>query len=127
MKSSLRTLGKGIMGCLEIAIQVLLPTTRRGILVPLSVGSTRKGMITSSESQNLELWGSKLNTTVGTDTTFSTPRTGRSNSTRMKWVYHTLKPKTPRMWPLYRQFEIILNYSPRNKSMQLNSLAEPME
>ena len=41
----------------------------------------------------MKRWGSTSHTTVVTGTAFSTPNMGVFNSTRMKWVYHTLNQK----------------------------------
>ena len=96
IKSSSQILGKWKAGCLGIAIQGPLSQTRMQILVPLSVGSTRKILLTYSAYKNLKRWYYASPTTVGTDTTFSTPKMGRSNSTIMKWVYYTSTPKKSR-------------------------------
>ena len=76
-----------------ILMQVPLPPTRRDALIPLSFGSTRKGLKKTPAPQNLSKWGSTSPTIVKTDTTFSTPRMVRYNSTKKKWFYHTLTPK----------------------------------
>ena len=86
---------KGIAGYLGISMHGPLLPTRRYVLVPLSVRSTRKILIKSSAPQNLKKWGSASPTTARTDTILSKLSTGRSNSIRMKRVYHTLTPKTP--------------------------------
>ena len=83
MESLTYMLEKGTSGCLDIAIHVPLPPTRREGLITLSVGSTKKGLLTSSESIHLKKWVSASPTTTGTYTSFSTPRMGRSNLTRM--------------------------------------------
>ena len=85
-----------------------------------------KGFISSSASQNLKIWGSVSPTAAGTNTTLSTSRMGRSNSTRIKWVYHTptLKKGT---WHLYKSFDKILKGSPRKISLRTKLITNPRE
>ena len=108
-------------------MQKSIPPTRREALFTFSVGSKRKGLITSSASQNLNNWGSASPMTAGTDNTLSTPSMGRSCSTRIKLVYHTLTPKKIRTWPSNKPSRIILTVSPRSKFMWPNLLADSRE
>ena len=103
-----------------------LPPTRRDILIPLSVVSTSKGLLTSSAYQKLMIWGSESPKASGTNNTLSTPRTGRFNSIRMKWVYHALKPKKKYM-EFVQTFQETLKISPRKKSLHKKSLMKPRE
>ena len=95
-------------------------------MVILSVGTTGKGLLTSSASPNLKRWVSILPITARTDTKFPTPRIGRFNSIRIKWVYHILTQKN-RTWPSYILSKKVFKGSPRNRSPQPNSLENPRE
>ena len=127
MKSSSYTLGKGKSGCLVISIQELHSPTRRGTLIPFSVGSTRNGLLTSPASQMLNRSGSKSPLTTRMGNTLSAPRMGRLNSTRMKWLYHALTPINPRTYISYKQSMKIWKDSPRKILLQPNSLENPRE
>ena len=123
---SSQTLGKGTSVCLYILIQGQNPPTRGYTLVILSVGTTGKGLLTSSASPNLKRWVSILPITARTDTKFPTPRIGRFNSIRIKWVYHILTQKN-RTWPSYKLSKKVFKGSPRNRLPQPNSLENPRE
>ena len=119
--------GKVIAVCLETAIQGSCQLTIRSGSDPLNVGSTSKGLLTSSSSQILKRWSSTSPTTASMGNKLSKPRVWGYNSTSIRWFYHKLMPTNHRTYNLYKLFSKNFKGLPRKRSLQPNMLKKHRE